>query len=312
MLSRYVYARAVDGALEGWSALLRARAIPAPILDAAPGSPWGFPAELFRRRADLATTNEPTPTTRRAIEALGSGGSVLDVGVGGGATSLPLAERARLVVGVDSQADMLASFRASGRRLGVRVETIGGRWPDVAPRAPIADVVVCGHVLYNVQELEPFVRAIDAHANARVVLELTQTHPLAWMNDLWHDLHGVTFADGPTAEDAVNALRELGFVVDRADRVDERGDGGFERREDALALARRRLCLPPDRDDELVAALGDRLHRTAGGLWSTGPATQTIVSLWWDVRSSRSRPYTSRAAGSQRRSGPGLRPVERP
>ena len=43
------------------------------------------------RRRPIPT---PTPTTRRALEALPEGGSVLDVGVGGGATSLPLAGRA--------------------------------------------------------------------------------------------------------------------------------------------------------------------------------------------------------------------------
>jgi hypothetical protein len=40
------------------------------------------------------------------------------------------------------------------------------------------------------------------------------------------------------------------------------------------------LCLPADRDDEIAAALGDRLAEHAG-LWSAGPAAQGIVTMWW-------------------------------
>jgi guanyl-specific ribonuclease Sa len=94
----------------------------------------------------------------------------------------------------------------------------------------------------------------------------------------------VTFPEGPDAEDAVQALRELDVPVHEEQRLQtaNRG-GGFERREDAVALVRRRLCLPAERDDQLVTALGDRLRRGADGLWSTGPASQTVVTLWWDV-----------------------------
>jgi SAM-dependent methyltransferase len=274
----------MSDAVERWGRLLRGREIPTEILEAAPESPWGFPTELFRRRAEAATGVEATPTTRRALEALPHAGSVLDVGVGAGATSLPLARRAEVIVGVDGQADMLASFRRAAAAAGVRCETIEGHWPAVAPRAPIADVAVSGHVLYNVQELEPFVRALEAHAKARVVLELTDAHPLAWMNGLWRDLHGVTFPEGPFADDAVEALLDLGLRVHREERRDrsDRG-GGFERREDAVALVRKRLCLPAERDDELLTALGDRLRRGPDGLWSAGPATQTVVMLWWDT-----------------------------
>lgn len=278
------YAQQVSDSVERWGHLLRERAIPAVILEAAPESPWGFPAELFKRRAEAATSSpDPTPTTRRALEALPEAGTVLDVGAGAGATSLPLVGRAKVIVGIDAQADMLASFRKAASHAGVRAETIEGQWPAVADRTPIADVVVCGHVLYNVQEIEPFVRALDAHARARIVLELTAEHPLAWMNGLWKDLHDATFPEGPTADDAVEALDELGLRVIREERRHaEDRDGGFERREDAIGLVRKRLCLPAERDDELLAALGDRLRQGPDGLWSAGPDASPIVTLWWD------------------------------
>ena len=271
-------------ALERWGRELRARAVPDHVLAHAPESPYGFPAELFRRRARAAMARDRTPTTSRAVEALGVGGSVLDVGVGGGATSLPLAGHAGRITGVDGQRDMLDAFEAAAREAGVEVDTILGEWPDVADRTPRCDVVVCGHVFYNVADLGPFATALDAHATRRIVVELTERHPLAWMRDLWLHFHDIDWPEGPEAADAAEALRELGFDPEGQERTElgDRGGGGFERRQDAVALVRRRLCLPADRDAEIVELLGDRLRRE-GDLWSTGPPEQVVTTLWWDV-----------------------------
>jgi SAM-dependent methyltransferase len=267
-------------ALTRWRADLQARAIPTEILDAAPESPWGFPTGLFRSRAERATQGPPTPTTAAALEALPEGGRVLDVGCGGGATSRPLADRAGLVIGIDGSADMLDVFRETVGGVAA-VETIEGGWPAVAPQVAQVDVAVCGHVLYNVPDLAPFAAALDAAA-ARVVLELTEHHPLWWMNDLWRRFHDVTFPDGPTAALAAEALAGLGYEVRVARRDTSRGHAGVPTRDDAVAMIRRRLCLPADRDDEVAAALGDRLHESDAG-WSAGPADQEVVTIWWDA-----------------------------
>jgi len=270
-------------AIDRWRRQLEARAIPQPILDAAPESPWGFPAELFETRALEAASRPATPTTLRAREALPDGGSVIDVGCGGGATSLPLASAAAVLIGVDGQRDMLDAFERGARAAGVaEVRTIHGSWPEVADETPVADVLAAGHVLYNVSRLEPFARAADLHASRRVVFEITDRHPLAWSDDLWMRFHGVERPDGPDASTAEAALRELGLPVERESRV-ERSAGGFARREAAVALIRRRLCLAAERDDEVADALGDRLSER-DGRWSAGPPEQGLVTLWWDVR----------------------------
>jgi len=268
-------------ALERWARELAGWGIPDEILAAAPESPWVFPAELFRVRAERAVAREPTASTRRALEALPEGGSVLDVGVGGGAASLPLAERASLLVGVDTSADMLSVFAEGARARGMQPMTVEGAWPDVASEVPETDVVVCHHVLYNVRDLEPFVRALDSHARSRIVTEITATHPLAWMSGLWKRFHGLERHEGPIADDALEALRELGLEVRRD--VEQRTplSSGFERREDAVGLVRRRLCLPVQRDAEIAEALGPQLVKSEG-LWSAGPPEQPLVTLWWD------------------------------
>ena len=270
-------------ATERWRSGLADWAIPDEILAAAPESPWGLAAESLRRRGEAAADREPTPTTRRALEALPEGGTVLDVGVGGGATSLPLAARAGLIVGFDAQTDMLPGFLANAERAGVQARAVAGSWPDDAADVERADVVVSGHVLYNTAELGPFARALDAHARHRVVVELTMEHPLAWMRDLWLRFHALERPAGPTADDAEAVLRELGFRVEREERLvsEQHGSGGYARSEDAIHTVRKRLCLPTERDPEIAEQLGDRL-RQIDDLWDVGPAERTIVTLWWD------------------------------
>lgn len=269
-----------------WKQALSDWAIPAAILDAAPESPYGFPSELFVRRAEAAydRVGDPTPTIERGLEALGSeGGTVLDVGAGGGATSLPLAARCTGLIAVDGQPDMLDAVDRRAAELGIPITTVAGRWPDIAPRTPHADVAVCGHVAYNAPDLGQFVTELSNHAGRRVVMELTERHPLWWMNDLWMRFHELERPERPTAEDALALCRALGFDAHREDRVDTaRAGTGFATRQQAIGLVRRRLCLSPNTDDEIAGALGPRL-REAAGLWHAGPAEQAVVTLWWDT-----------------------------
>ena len=114
-------------AVERWTELLPGWGVPEEILAKAPESPWGFPPELMKRRAQAAADLEPSLSTRRALEALPEGGTVLDVGVGGGAASLPLASTASRITGVDVSEEMLGAFREAAGALEVRA--VLGAWP---------------------------------------------------------------------------------------------------------------------------------------------------------------------------------------
>jgi len=270
----------MDDPLARWRAQLEAWAIPEEILAAAPESPWGFPVGLFRARAERAGAgNRQTPSNREAARWLPPGGSVLDVGAGGGAASLPLAGGAGRLVGVDESPAMVEAFLAAAGRVGVPVEGVQGRWPQVAGRVGAADVVVCHHVLYNVADLAPFAAALTDHARRRVVLELTDRHPLVGLAPLWRRFHGLERPSGPTAGDAAAALRALGLDLRRQDW--ESGDRlGFERFQELVAFTRRRLCLPADRDAEVAEALLDAGTHEAGGVW-VGAGPRRVSTLSW-------------------------------
>jgi len=267
------------GAVDEWRVSLEALAVPKEILEAAPDSPWNLPIEPFRRRAEAALVGDESPSTQKAIEALPDQGVVIDVGVGAGAASLPLRSKASLIVGVDASPEMLKEFKAMANGVGVRVQTVLGAWQDEHESAPIADVVVCHHVIYNVPHLDLFIPVLTEHARRRVVLEMTRNHPWAWAADLWLNFHGRIYPQKPTSDDAEAALTEMGLMVSRVDYETERRSGA-ESRDAVVANVRRRLCLYPDKDAEILQALGDRLVEHEGG-WSAGPPLQKLTTLWW-------------------------------
>jgi SAM-dependent methyltransferase len=271
-----------DDPLERWRADLAAWAIPDEILAQATESPWGFPVGLFQERAGLARSQAPTPSNQEALRHLPPGGTVLDVGAGAGAGSMPLAGRAGRLVAVDESAAMLAAFRQEAGTAEVEAVTVEGRWPDVADRVEAADVAVCHHVLYNVADLEPFVAALTSRARHRVVAEISDRHPQVGLGPLWRRFHGLERPDGPSADDAEAALRHLGLRVKRENW--EGTAGGSQANWDVVvAFTRRRLCLPPGREAEVAEALEEA--RAAGqSLPFLGDAPRRLVTLSWSGR----------------------------
>jgi SAM-dependent methyltransferase len=267
------------GTLDRWRDQLAGWAIPEEILAAAPESPWGFPVGLFRSRAQRAGSRPTTPSNLEAARFLPQGGRVLDVGAGGGAASLPLAGMAGRLVAVDESPGMIASFLAAAEAAGVPADGVAGRWPDVADRVEPADVVVCHHVVYNVPDLAPFVAALTGHARRRVVVELTDRHPLVGLGPLWRRFHDLERPAGPSADDAVAALAALGLEVARQD-WENRDRFGFDDFEELVAFTRRRLCLPADRDPEVADALLEAGTRQVDGIWMSGQPRRLVTLSW--------------------------------
>jgi SAM-dependent methyltransferase len=261
---------------ERWRAALASWAIPQDILDRAPEDPWHFPVELFASRADEAG-KELDPSNHRALEVVPPGGSVVDVGCGAGAASLPLASKAGRLIGVDQSQEMLTEFLERARAAGVEGETVQGIWPETAGRTGPADVVVCHHVVYNAAGLPEFALRLTDHARRRVVVEMTAVHPQSNLNPLWERFHGLARPTEPTADTAVEVLREVGLDPERQDWTAPR-HGGFRRKEDLVAWVRRLLCLPADRDPEVAGAL-DRWLVESDGL--IGLPDRPVVTLWW-------------------------------
>lgn len=263
-----------------WRDDLAAWAIPDDILSAVTVSPWTSSATLFARRADAHLRAPRGPSYECALEALPPGGSVLDVGAGAGAAGLPLAEaRGGSVIAVDLSADMLDEFAERAAAHGVRSRCVRGRWPEVAGPSCTADVAVCKDVVYNVPDLPAFFAALTAHARCRVVVELTERHPLAPLNPLWLRLHGLRRPERPVADDAYAIAAEMG--LDPEARVWTRATHGpYGTFDDLVEVVRTRLCLPPERAPDVAAALR-ALGTDPDEPYLPGARERLAMTLWW-------------------------------
>lgn len=265
-----------------WRDDLSSWAIPEHLLLARP-SPWELTREVFVRRADAPDPS--SPSTKRAREALLDPGTVLDIGAGAGAASLPLLDRATALVAVDRDGPLLAELRARAVARGVEPLLVIGTWPGSAPDVPVCDVVVCHHVLYNVPDLPAFVSSATVHARRRVVCEITARHPQSRLNPLWQRFHGIERPTRPTWEDALAVIQALGIDarVERRDAPAGIPAGTFE---EHVAVTMRRLCLEPGREGEVVEALADQ-GEVADRPESWMGRGRELVTLWWEGTAGR-------------------------
>ena len=255
---------------EIWKAELARWALPDDIIAQAEQPPFAHPVSMF-----VASDEIPdSPSHQIAREALPEGGSVLDVGSGGGRAAFALVPPAGSVIGVDHQQGMLDEFAAAAQRRGIAHQEFLGDWPDVAGDVPEADVVVCHHVAYNVADIVPFLTALDAHARRRVVIELPLQHPLTHLNPLWKQFWDLDRPDRPTAHDLHAIARDLGLPAVLKVWIDESwGKRAPISDEDRVRFTRIRLCLPEDREEDVARALAA----------SDDAAPRTVTTLWWDV-----------------------------
>lgn len=253
-----------------WQEALASWAIPERILAQAREDPWALPVALFD-----SEQSGLTPSHHRALEALDAGGDVLDVGAGRCAMSLPLRPPASRIVAVDSQPAMLENCPADVSLLG--------RWPDVARQAGMATVVVCGHVLYNVPDLGPFVDALNHAARKRVVVEITRTHPRdrPLERALWRHFWGIERPTVPTWEDARAVIRECG-IDPQVELWESDQRGGFAGLDDLVSWMRRTVCLDASRDGE-VRDIVLQYTVERDGRWRLSKESRRLVTFWWDV-----------------------------
>ena len=255
-------------AAEQWKKDLASWAIPQEILDQAVEKPWIHPPALF----EIPDVIHDSLSHQRAREAMPDGGTILDIGCGGGIATFAITPPAKHVIGVDEQQAMLDLYEANARKHSVTSEAILGQWPAVAAQTPMADVVAVFHVAFNVGDIVPFLAELNSHARKRVVIEVPVIHPMSNMNEGWKHFWNVIRPTVPVAGDLVDVLSEMGISanIDYFEGeilLDKKVDG-------AHGFIRRRLCLPEERQGEVDAFIAE--HPI--------PDRRKLAVIWWDIK----------------------------
>ena len=214
------------------------------------------------------------------------GETLIDVGAGGGRLALPLALACREVIAVEPSPSMCAVLRETAEEAGIEnVAVVEEGWAESSVEQ--ADVVLSSHVVYVIQEIEPFVRKMESHARRLVLGVLFQSPPQAQIAGLWERVHGEERLRLPCLPEFLPVLEELGIRA-TVTELEARPQGGFASFEEARETLARRLYVKPDTEElvRLDRALEDLLHEVDGE-WrinGTRPLTPCIVE--WETGTS--------------------------
>ena len=275
---------------KAWREMLEAWALPAEIpgRQAGPATPedgddgWQHIAAHFQRMAEQALEGPPGPLVARVLERTTLESTVLDVGAGTGRQTLQLAPHVGHVIAVEPSPAMREFMAREVEQRGLtNVEIVAERWQDA--QVPVADIVVCANVLYDVQDLVPFVSELDAHARDACFIEITFRHPLTPMNELWRRFRGIERPERPDYFDAVAVLHQMGIY---ANVEIERVPAGFwfGSLDEVVEWYRRRLHLEPDPrlDADLRAYVQENSREVEGRIYAGSPARRVAI-LWWET-----------------------------
>jgi len=254
-------------ASEKWKQDLESWGIPQEIIDQAPESPWIHPPVLFQIPQQI----ELTPSHQKAFEALPVDGSILDIGCGGGIAAFAMGNKARKVIGVDHQPEMLEMFTENAKARNIDSVVHVGFWPAIEDEVEVADVVTSHHVVYNVPDIVPFIQALNSHARKRVVIEMPQQHPRSSSNSAWKYFWNLDRPTAPTPQDLFDVLKELGID---AHLLFWEGKLPVEQDlDEAVRFMRIRMCLPAAKDTDVRIFMQE----------NPPSEIRRLATIWWDI-----------------------------
>jgi SAM-dependent methyltransferase len=269
--------------VERWRRLVQARTDQGRRLDTQHqrGDEWAGCAERFRRLTGALTrggTVDPfldivRPHIRRDA-------TVLDVGAGAGRHVAALAPQVARVVAVEPSAAMREQMAIVLREANLtNVVVVPESWPNA--RVEPADLVICSHVAYFVEDIGTFLRRLSEVTRGHCFITLRNEQREIATVELFKRVWGEPRCPEPSFVDLFGAAIQVGLLP-CAVTIPFAINPGFLSPEDALPMVRATLLNPegPDVDGKIRAYLADRLVQRDGPWYWNVPPTSAGVLSW--------------------------------
>jgi SAM-dependent methyltransferase len=211
----------------------------------------------------------------------------LDIGAGAGRYALPLALRVREVIAVEPSAGMRRALRTGMGEHGIgNVRVIPGPWPEGLAELgelPAADVALIAHVGYDIEDIGPFLDAMEAATRDRCLAVLTDRSPASVADPFWPLVHDQPRVPLPALPDLVALLH----ARDRRTEVlrVERSPRSFDSVAALTAFLRRQLFIAEggEKDVHFRAILPEHITRREGGWTLVDPPQGALGVVTWRV-----------------------------
>lgn len=195
--------------------------------------------------------------------------TVLDVGAGAGRLAVPLAERCTHVTAVEPSEAMKARLEEQSKAWDVdNLSVVPSDWEsaEVEP----ADVVICAHVVYTVQEIDRFLAKLTEKSRRDVIVVVFEEPAMANYFPLWDLVHGEQRIPLPCLNELKDVLNEMAIEFED-DALPEWQSRPFADFESAYEESMARMFITPGASntgltDRLRSALEDSLEPAEGGL----------------------------------------------
>ncbi len=207
--------------------------------------------------------------------------SWLDVGAGGGRYALPIALLTREVVCVEPSAGMIEVLRQGMLEHGIgNVRIVEGRWP-LPGFERRADVSLMAHIGYDIEEIGPFLDAMEAATRRRCVAVLGESAMTTMATLFWQPVHGEPRVALPALPEFLTLLLARGRLPEV--QLVDRKPPTFDSLDDLLSMARRQLWVRPGSAKDLEL---QRLVRGAAsareGRWAPEWSVSKIGIVTWE------------------------------
>ena len=249
-------------AIELWRTMIQAEHAQSDAMRPAPPpvDHWRPYARQFSadpRRSDDSLLN-------RLLEEIAPDQTIIDVGAGGGRLALPIALHCSQVTAVEPSPAMGEVLSSGAREHHIdNISLVRSGWEEA--RLDPADQTLCVHVLYTIQDIGGFVKKLEAHARAQVMVVMYAAAPQSQNYPLWQKVHGTPRLPLPSMPEFKDVLRELGIEA-REELLPAQPARGFDSLEQALDQLSRRLFLGEDdpKRDMLARMLPQELEESGG------------------------------------------------
>jgi SAM-dependent methyltransferase len=211
----------------------------------------------------------------------------LDIGAGAGRYALPLALRVAEVIAVEPSASMRNALRTGKGEHGLaNLRVVPAAWPaalDHLGPLPVADVAFVAHVGYDIEEIGPFLDAMEQAASRLCVAMLTDRSPASVADPFWPLVHEMERVPLPALPELAELLRARGRRTE-IQRV-ERAPRTFDSFDGLATFIRRQLWIRDDGDKEQrfrIALAAMARERDDDGWTLATPPVGAIGLLTWE------------------------------
>ena len=275
---------ATAAALEGaWAARVRANREQVDLVREVPDRDFYAPvSSLF--------VADPRRTGEEALDALlvlaDPEDRWIDIGAGAGRYALPLAAHVRELIAVEPSVSMRNALRTGVEEHGIaNIRIVAGAWPAALAslgEPPVAETALIAHVGYDIEEIGPFIEAMERAASRLCVAMLTDQSPASVADPFWPIVHGMDRVPLPAMPELVELLRAKGRSTEV--RRAERPQRTFDSFDGLATFLRRQLCVEEDgvKDLRFQAALKDMARELDDDGWTLAspPVGQVGVLTW--------------------------------